>query len=176
MAGQRAEVLIGRSAGPILGAMIWRPDLAAAAIIQRNDRFLIVEERIRGNLLLNQPAGHVDDGESIIDAVIRETLEETAWHFVPRALLGIYLWRNPDNGHSILRVAITGEVTGYEPARELDKPVVAAHWMERAALVAQSHRLRSPLVMRCIDDFLAGHRHDLSALNYLTAQPVAATA
>jgi 8-oxo-dGTP pyrophosphatase MutT (NUDIX family) len=156
--------------------MIWRPDLAAAAIIQRNDRFLIVEERIRGKLLLNQPAGHVDDGESIVDAVVRETLEETAWHFVPRALLGIYLWRNPQSGQSILRVAITGEVTSHEPGRQLDEPVVAAHWMERAALVAQAHRLRSPLVMRCIDDFLAGHRHDLSALNYLTAQPVAATA
>lgn len=156
--------------------MIWRPDLAAAAVIQRDDRFLIVEERIRGNLLLNQPAGHVDDGESIIDAVIRETLEETAWHFVPRSLLGIYLWRNPDNGHSILRVAITGEVTSHDSARRLDKPVVAAHWMERAALLAQAGRLRSPLVMRCIDDYLAGQRHDLSALNYLSAQPVAATA
>jgi len=156
--------------------MIWRPDLAAAAIIQRDNRFLIVEERIRGALLLNQPAGHVDDGESIIDAVVRETLEETAWHFVPRALLGIYLWRNPDNGKSILRVAISGEVTYHEAGRELDRPVVAAHWMEREDLLAQTGRLRSPLVMRCIDDYLAGHCHDLAALNYLAAQPVAATA
>jgi 8-oxo-dGTP pyrophosphatase MutT (NUDIX family) len=156
--------------------MTWRPDLAAAAIVQRDNRFLIVEERIHGALVLNQPAGHVDDGESIIDAVVRETLEETAWHFKPRALLGIYLWRNPDNGHSILRVAITGEVTSHEPHRQLDVPVVAAHWMEREALLAQSAKLRSPLVMRCIDDYLAGRRHDLSALNYLGAQPVAATA
>jgi 8-oxo-dGTP pyrophosphatase MutT (NUDIX family) len=156
--------------------MIWRPDLAAAAIVQRDNRFLIVEERIRGALLFNQPAGHVDDGESIVDAAIRETLEETAWHFVPRHLLGIYLWRNPANGQSILRVAITGEVTSHEPGRRLDRPVVAAHWMEREALLAQQARLRSPLVMRCIDDFLAGHRHDLAALSYLNVQPVAATA
>lgn len=156
--------------------MIWRPDLAAAAIVQRDNRFLIVEERIRESLVLNQPAGHVDDGESIIDAVVRETLEETAWHFVPRELLGIYLWRNPANGHSILRVAITGEVTHHEAGRALDVPVVAAHWMKREELLAQTGRLRSPLVMRCVDDFLAGQRHDLAALNYLAAQPVAATA
>jgi 8-oxo-dGTP pyrophosphatase MutT (NUDIX family) len=152
--------------------MIWRPDLAAAAIVQRDNRFLIVEERIRGTLLFNQPAGHVDDGESIVDAVVRETLEETAWHFVPRALLGIYLWRNPANGHSILRVAITGDVTSREAGRQLDHPVVAAHWMEREALLAQPGKLRSPLVMRCIDDHLAGRHHDLAALNYLDAQPV----
>ncbi len=156
--------------------MIWRPDLAAAAIVQRDNRFLIVEENIRGSLVFNQPAGHVDDGESIIDAVVRETLEETAWHIRPLALLGMYLWRNPQNGHSILRVAITGEVIRHEPDRQLDVPVVAAHWMEREALLAQPAKLRSPLVMRCIDDYLAGQRHDLSALNYLTAQPVAATA
>jgi 8-oxo-dGTP pyrophosphatase MutT (NUDIX family) len=156
--------------------MIWRPDLAAAAIVQRDNRFLIVEECIRGTLLFNQPAGHVDDGESIIDAVVRETLEETAWHFVPRALLGIYLWRNPDNGHSILRVAITGEVTSHDAGRKLDEPVIAAHWLEREALLAQPGKLRSPLVMRCIDDHLGGQRHELSALNYLAAQPVAASA
>ena len=156
--------------------MIWRPELAAAAIVQRDHRFLIVEEHIRGASVFNQPAGHVNDGESIIDAVVRETLEETAWHFVPRALLGIYLWRNPANGHSILRMAIIGDVTTHDPSRKLDAPVVAAHWMERETLLAQSGKLRSPLVMRCIDDYLAGQRHDLAALNYLDAQPIAAIA
>ena len=156
--------------------MIWRPDLAAAAIVERDNRFLIVEERIRGTLLFNQPAGHVDDGESLIDAAVRETLEETAWHIVPRALLGVYLWRNPDTGHSILRVAITAEATRHEPDRPLDHPVVAAHWLQREQLLAQPGKLRSPLVMRCIEDYRAGHRHDLSALNYLTVQSVAVTA
>src|SRR5690348_8350401 len=104
--------------------MTWRPELAAAAIVQRDNRFLIVEERIHGALVFNQPAGHVDDGESIIDAVIRETLEETAWHIEPRALLGVYLWRNPANGHSILRFAIIGEALHHEPDRKLDVPVV----------------------------------------------------
>jgi 8-oxo-dGTP pyrophosphatase MutT (NUDIX family) len=156
--------------------MTWRPELAAAAIVRRDNRFLIVEERIHGALVFNQPAGHVDDGESIIEAVVRETLEETAWHIVPRALLGVYLWRNPVNGHSILRFAIIGETIGHEPERQLDVPVVAAHWLSREELLARPGKLRSPLVMRCIDDYLGGQRHDLAALNYLTVQPVAATA
>lgn len=153
--------------------MIWRPDLAAAAIVQRDNRFLVVEERIRGVHVFNQPAGHVDDGESIIDAVIRETLEETAWQFRPQYLLGTYLWRNPANGHSVLRVAIVGDVISHDPQRKLDQPVVAAHWMSREELLARPQQLRSPLVMRCIDDYLAGHRHDLSALAYVQS-PVTA--
>lgn len=156
--------------------MTWRPDLTVAAIVQREDRFLIVEERIRGALVLNQPAGHVEDGESVLDAVVRETLEETAWHFVPHHLLGLYLWRNPHNGHTMLRAAVIGEVTQHDPQRTLDAPVVAAHWMTRDSLLAQPHRLRSPLVLRCIDDCLAGQRHDLSALQHLSESPVAQSA
>lgn len=149
--------------------MTWRPDLTVAAIVQHGDRFLIVEERIRDRLVFNQPAGHVEDGESIIAAAVRETLEETAWHFVPRHLLGIYLWRNPDSGHSILRVAVSGEAAAHEPARPLDQDIVAAHWLSRTELQARGAQLRSPLVLRCIDDHLAGRRHDLAALTYLGA-------
>lgn len=156
--------------------MTWRPDLTVAAVVQREDRFLVVEERIAGALVLNQPAGHVEDRESLIEAVVRETLEETAWRFTPQHLLGVYLWRNPANGASILRVAFTGTVAGHDPARVLDRGIVAAHWMTRAALLARPSALRSPLVMRCIDDCLAGHRHDLAALNYLAVLPVSASA
>lgn len=156
--------------------MTWRPDLTVAAVVQRENRFLIVEEHIQGQLVFNQPAGHVEDGESIIAAVVRETLEETGWHMVPTHLLGLYLWRNPANGASILRVAITGEVASHDPSRRLDDGIVAAHWMSHAALLARRASLRSPLVMRCIDDFIAGRRHDLAALNYLAAQPVPASA
>lgn len=156
--------------------MTWRPDLTVAAIVQREQQFLIVEERIQGALVLNQPAGHVEDGESILEAALRETLEETAWRLRPRHLLGLYLWRNPANGSSILRVAISGEVLDHDGARALDEGIVAAHWMTRDELLAPTACLRSPLVMRCIDDHLAGVRHDLSALHYLDAQPVAASA
>jgi 8-oxo-dGTP pyrophosphatase MutT (NUDIX family) len=156
--------------------MTWRPDLTVAAIVHRDERFLIVEERIQGQLVLNQPAGHVEDGESILAAAVRETLEETAWHFVPQHLLGLYLWRNPDSGASILRIAISGDVSSHESRRQLDDGIVAAHWMTRAALLARPGRLRSPLVMRCIDDFLAGTRHSLAALNHLATLPVTASA
>jgi 8-oxo-dGTP pyrophosphatase MutT (NUDIX family) len=157
--------------------MTWRPDLTVAAIVQRSDgRFLMVEERIGTTVVFNQPAGHVEDGESITAAVIRETLEETAWQFVPKHLLGLYLWRNPANGRSTLRIAFSGEATAHDAGRRLDRGILAAHWMTRDALIAQSARLRSPLVLQCVDDYLAGRRHDLAALNHLTVQPVAQSA
>lgn len=156
--------------------MTWRPDLTVAAIVQREDRFLMVEERIRTRLVFNQPAGHVEDGESLIDAVVRETLEETAWHFQPRHLLGLYQWRNAETGRSFLRVAISGDVGAHEAQRPLDQGIVATHWLSREQLLAQPSRLRSPLVLACIDDHLAGRRHELSALSHLASTAVARSA
>jgi 8-oxo-dGTP pyrophosphatase MutT (NUDIX family) len=143
--------------------MVWKPDVTVAALVQREDRFLIVEERIGGQRVLNQPAGHVEDGESLRAAVIRETLEETAWHFLPEALLGFYLWRSP-RGRSTLRIAFTGSVSRHEPDRALDAPILAAHWLSREELLARRAQHRTPLVLRCIDDFLGGQRLPLSAL------------
>src|SRR6185312_11780687 len=143
--------------------MVWKPDVTVAALVQRAGRFLIVEERIGGRLVLNQPAGHVEEGESLRAAVIRETLEESAWHFEPEALLGLYLWRSP-SGRSTLRIAFTGSVGAHEAQRRLDPPVLAAHWLSRSELEARRAQLRTPLVLRCIDDFLSGQRLPLSAL------------
>jgi 8-oxo-dGTP pyrophosphatase MutT (NUDIX family) len=143
--------------------MVWKPDVTVAALVERAGRFLIVEERIGGQLVLNQPAGHVEDGESLRAAVIRETLEESAWHFEPKALLGLYLWRSP-RGRSTLRIAFTGSVSSHEAQRALDPPVLAAHWLSRSELEARRAQLRTPLVLRCIDDFLSGQRLPLSAL------------
>jgi len=145
-------------------AMRWCPDLTVAAIVVRDDRFLVVEERINGQLVLNQPAGHVEDGESIIAACIRETLEESAWLFTPQHLIGTYLWRTPRSGRTSLRFAFCGEVSDYDPQRRLDRGIVATHWLTRQQLADQTHRLRGPLVLRCIDDYLAGQRFDLSAV------------
>jgi 8-oxo-dGTP pyrophosphatase MutT (NUDIX family) len=146
--------------------MAWKPDVTVAAVIERDGRFLVVEERIRGRMVLNQPAGHVEDGESLQAAVIRETLEETAWHFTPDALLGLYLWRNA-GGRSWLRIAFTGTVDGFEAQRTLDPPVVATHWLSRPELQARGPQLRSPLVLRCIDDYLRGRRLPLEAAGEL---------
>lgn len=152
---------------PILAPMTWRPDLTVAALVERNGRFLVVEERIGGVAVFNQPAGHVEDGESLLEAVVREVLEETAWSFVPRHLVGTYLWRSPRNGRTTLRFAIAGEVTRHEPHRRLDHGILGAHWCTRAELSAEPARLRSPLVLRCIDDCLAGRRFDLAALTHV---------
>lgn len=153
--------------------MTWRPDLTVAAVVQRDGRFLIIEERIQQATVLNQPAGHVEDRESALDAVIRETLEETAWHFVPRHLLGIYLWRNEANGRTTVRIAVSGDVSHQDPDRRLDHGIIRVHWLRRDELVAQNSRLRSPLVLRCIDDYLAGCRHDLAVLTHIEATPSA---
>jgi 8-oxo-dGTP pyrophosphatase MutT (NUDIX family) len=147
--------------------MTFKPDVTVAAIVERDNQFLLVEEHIGSRLVLNQPAGHLEDGESLVEAVIRETLEESAWHFEPQALVGIYLWKQPSNGRSFLRVAISGQVTQHEPLRRLDRGIERALWLPRERIVATSARLRSPLVMRCIDDYLSGTRHSLEVLQHL---------
>lgn len=140
------------------------PDITVAAIVVRDDRFLVVEERIGGRDVFNQPAGHLERGETLLQAVVRETLEETAWTLSPLSLLGAYLWQPPRASRPTLRFAFVGEVTGHDPTRALDHPVLAAHWMSRAQLEAQAARLRSPLVLRCIDDFLAGRCEPLATV------------
>jgi len=148
--------------------MTFKPDITVAAIIEREGRFLLVEEHIGPRLVLNQPAGHLEDGESLLGAVARETLEESAWHFVPDALIGIYLWKQPENSRSFLRVAISGTVTHHEPQRRLDHGIERTLWLPRDRIVAKSARLRSPMVLRCIDDYIGGARHSLDVLQHLS--------
>src|SRR5688572_17120550 len=122
------------------------PDVTVAAIVQREGRFLMVEERISGRLVLNQPAGHLEDAETLVEAAIRETREETAWRLHPEALVGVYLWSNPDNGRSFLRFAFCGTVDDHRADQPLDTGIQRALWLSREQLLAQAGRLRSPLV------------------------------
>jgi 8-oxo-dGTP pyrophosphatase MutT (NUDIX family) len=138
-----------------------QPDITVAAIVTRDASFLVVEEHIAGRDVFNQPAGHVERGETLLQAVVRETLEETAWTLRPTALLGVYRWQPPGARRATLRFAFVGEVAGHDPLRPLDRGILAAHWMTREQLVAAGAQLRSPLVLRCIDDFLAGQRQPL---------------
>jgi ADP-ribose pyrophosphatase YjhB (NUDIX family) len=147
--------------------MIWRPNVVVAAIIEREGKFLLVEEEADGKIVLNQPAGHLDEGERLIDAVVRETLEETAWHFEPQALLGIYRWPNPAKQVTYLRFAFTGRVTRHEPERRLDHGIIRAVWMTPQEIQASRARHRSPQVERCLSDYLAGHRYPLALLTDL---------
>jgi ADP-ribose pyrophosphatase YjhB (NUDIX family) len=144
-----------------------RPDLTVAAIVERNGQFLLVEERVGNRMVFNQPAGHVERGEQFIDAVVRETLEETAWTFHPEALIGIYLWEHPQQRRSFLRVAFCGRVSGHDPTRRLDRGIERAIWLTRDQVVARSARLRSPMVLSCIDDYLDGVRHPLDVVKHV---------
>jgi 8-oxo-dGTP pyrophosphatase MutT (NUDIX family) len=144
--------------------MAWQPEVTVAAVVQREGRFLMVEERISGKLVLNQPAGHLEDRETLVEAAIRETREETAWRLRPDALVGVYLWRNPANERSYLRFAFCGTVDDHRPAQPLDTGIVRALWMTHEQLLAQPARLRSPLVLRCLEDFLLGKRQPLDTV------------
>jgi NADH pyrophosphatase NudC (nudix superfamily) len=154
--------------------MVLKSELTVAAIAERDGRFLVVEERASRRVVFNQPAGHVEDGESFVAAVVRETLEETAWTFHPEALVGIYLWQRPTPGQAILRVAFCGTVGSHDPHRTLDEGILGAHWMTREQLAAQPARLRTPMVLRCIDDYLAGARHSLELLQRVNLETVRA--
>jgi 8-oxo-dGTP pyrophosphatase MutT (NUDIX family) len=137
-----------------------------AAVVERDGRFLMVEEQVDGDLCLNQPAGHLEDGESLLQAVIRETLEETAWHFRPEALVGVYRWRHP-GGETFLRFAFAGTVQDQDHARPLDPDIRRTLWLDRETLLAERARLRSPLVLHCVADYLAGRRYPLDLLQDL---------
>ncbi|MCI0655136.1 MAG: NUDIX hydrolase [Methylococcaceae bacterium] len=144
--------------------MAWKPHVTVAAIVERDNRFLLVEERISGSLLINQPAGHLEEGESLIDAVKRETNEETGWTFEPTSLIGIHLWQHPENSTTFLRVSFCGHCSDFNPAQELDLGIIRTLWLSREELAHRKHAHRSPLVLRCIDDYLSGARYPLSVL------------
>lgn len=147
--------------------MSLRPDLTVAAIVERDGQFLLVEERVGNRMVFNQPAGHVERGEQFLEAVVRETLEETAWTFRPQALIGIYLWEQTEKQRSFLRVVYAGEVIQHDPHRPLDRGIQRAVWLDRNQIVARSARLRSPMVLRCIDDYLDGMRHPLDVAKHV---------
>jgi len=143
--------------------MAWKPGVTVAAVIERNNTFLMVEELIDGQRVINQPAGHLNDNESFVEAVIREVREETAWTFQPDALTGIYRWQHPEKKHTYIRTTFVGSVTDHDPDQALDKPVLRADWFTHDQL-RQKDNLRSPMVLRCIDDYLSGQRHPLELL------------
>jgi phosphatase NudJ len=145
----------------------WRPSVTVAAIIERGGRYLLVEEETAEGLRLNNPAGHLEPGESLEQAVVRETLEETAHAFQPEALVGVYLVRlDKTNGGPVtyLRFAFAGALGAPEDGRRLDEGIVRTVWLTPDELRASADRHRSPLVQRCIDDHRAGRRYPLELL------------
>ncbi len=154
----------------------WKPNVTVAAIIERDGRFLLVEEHDGGELLLNNPAGHLDAGESLADACAREALEETAHRFTPTHLVGVYMTRrqraaSPDapgagtDDITYLRFAFCGTLGEREPGRALDTPIARMLWLTPAEIRAARARHRSPLLLRCMEDYLAGQRFPLTLLH-----------
>ena len=139
-----------------------------AAVIERGGKFLLVEEEDHGQVLFNQPAGHLELNESLVEACAREVMEESAWHFRPRELLGIYRWSKPacagGAGATYVRFAFCGDLGEHEAGRGLDIGIVRALWMSAGEIRASRARHRSPLVLRCVEDYLAGRRYPLDAL------------
>lgn len=145
----------------------WLPRLTVATIIERDGRFLLVEEYADGDeLVYNQPAGHLDEHETLAAAAIRETLEETAWEIQVDAIIGLYYWTHP-KGHTFVRTCFAGTALRHHPDQALDQGIQRTVWLTREEIVALGPKLRSPMVLRCIDDYLAGKRYPLDLFGYL---------
>lgn len=144
----------------------WKPNVTVAAVIERDGRFLLVEEETAGGLRFNQPAGHLEAGESLLAAVSREALEETAHPFAPEYLVGIYQWARPQGDLAYLRFAFGGRVGEAEAGRRLDDGILRAVWMTLDEIRATCARHRSPMILQCVEDYLAGRRYGLELLRH----------
>jgi 8-oxo-dGTP pyrophosphatase MutT (NUDIX family) len=141
-----------------------RPVVTVATIVARDGAYLVVEEETGSGLRLNQPAGHLEAGESLAAAAARETLEETAYTVAPGALVGIYRWQAPASRATFVRFAFAADVVGHDPGRALDRGIVRALWLTYDQILARNAMHRSPMVLRCLDDYRAGRRLPLDLL------------
>ncbi|TNY27487.1 NUDIX hydrolase [Fulvimonas soli] len=146
---------------------VWRPRVTVACVVADGDRYLMVEEEANGRLAYNQPAGHLEDGESLAEAAVREALEETGWTVALRHLVGVHQWRSSEHGEAVLRFSFAAAPVRHDPARPLDEGIRRALWLTRGEIAALGERLRSPLVLASIDAWLAGQRLPLDALRRL---------
>ena len=150
----------------------WTPRVTVAAVLERDGKFLLVEERQTRGLVLNNAAGHLDKGESLVQACVREVLEETAHDFTPEALVGVYLSRykgqdartGQERDLTFLRFTFCGQLGAFHPERELDTPIERTLWLTPQEIRASAQRHRSPMVLRSLDDYLEGHRFPLDTI------------
>ena len=144
--------------------MDWQPHITVATVIEDQGLFLLVEELADGRTVLNQPAGHLEAGESLLQAAVRETLEETGWDVELTGVTGIYLYTAPSNGVTYQRVCFAGKALQQHPERPLDDGIIGPRWLTRDELAAQPQRWRSELVLRCVDDYLGGACYPLTLI------------
>ncbi len=145
----------------------FNPHLTVAAVAEENGRFLVVREYVDGVERINNPAGHIEDGESPVDATVREVREETGYGFAADALGGVYVWRHPGNGETFLRINIIGHCTGYDSGAPLDEGIIRPEWLSVEELQDHSDILRSPLVLRSFNEHRAGVRYPLEVISTL---------
>ena len=144
--------------------MIWKPDVTVAAIIEQDSRFLLVEEETERGILFNQPAGHWEPDETLAEGTAREVLEESGYDFEPQYLLGVYCWHAPASDTTYLRFAFGGQILAHHPERALDDGIIRAVWLTADEIRSTQARHRSPLILRCVEDYLAGKRYPLDLI------------
>ncbi len=145
--------------------MRWKPNVTVAAIVERDQKFLLVEENADNHIVFNQPAGHLEKDESLIGAVKREVLEETAWEFIPRAIVGFYMYPDQHSDITYLRLCFSGTCDNHHPEQALDDGIIQAVWLNREEIKENEDKMRSPMVTQCIDDYLSGKKYPLDLIN-----------
>ncbi|MGQ0697571.1 MAG: NUDIX hydrolase [Panacagrimonas sp.] len=145
----------------------WQPHIVVAAVVERDGRYLIVEERINDELRINQPAGHWEQGETLIEGLKREALEETAWDVEPTGFLGVYEWQPASLPYPFVRFAFVATALHHHADRKLDTGIERALWLTPDELQARAHQHRGPAVMQCIEDQRAGRIYPLSVIQHL---------
>lgn len=149
---------------------LWYPHLTVATIIESNGKFLMVKEISDGKIVFNQPAGHLDEDETLIQAAIRETLEETAWHVCINELVGFYLYTSPHNKTTYFRVLFAATALSHDKDRTLDDGILEAPWLTLKQVKEHSEMLRSPMVLQCIEDYQSGKRLPLDCISHLPVE------
>jgi len=144
--------------------MTWTPHVTVATIVKQDDKFLLVEERINNKVVLNQPAGHVEANETLIDAAIRETLEETGWTVEPTALLGFYTYMTKCKTMTFYRTTFVADAKHFDTGYTLDSDIIRTHWMTLDEIKSREASLRSPIVLKCTEDYCAGRRFPLDTI------------
>jgi ADP-ribose pyrophosphatase YjhB (NUDIX family) len=152
---------------PVNNSEVWRPRVTVATVIPDGDRFLMVEEEVAGRRVYNQPAGHLDDGESLLAAATRETLEETGWTVELEHFVAVHQWQSHEHGDQVVRFSFAARGVSHDPTRPLDTGISRALWLRRDEIAALGDRLRSPLVLQSIDAWLSGQRLPLSIVGSL---------
>lgn len=144
--------------------MNWPPHITVACIVEKDNKFLMVEETSNGKIVYNQPAGHLEPGETLKEAAIREAFEETGWHIEPTHVLGVSKYASPHNGVIYYRTSFIANAVKHDANTQLDEGIIQAVWLSLEELEAQTDKLRSPLVLKNIKQYLAGERYPLSMI------------